>query len=118
MNSSAEIYRNPPELPDDILIYATRMFLPDAPGLDLSSMVKEALTRLRDYDNRAKTYAIPLERARWRASDPVWIANEVMMFVRPQLAGDPRYHFWHGQVSKLRLEREERAFPKAGQGTL
>ncbi len=118
MNSSAEIYRNPPELPDDILIYATRMFLPDAPGLDFNAMIKEALARLRDYDFAVKWRAVPLERAKWRSNDPVCIANEVMMFVKPQLASDPRYHFWHGQVLKLRSEREERAFPEYKRGAL
>lgn len=116
MNSSAEIYRNPPELSDDILIYATRMFLPDAPGLDFNAMIKEALASLRDYDNRVRHHGVPREKAKWRANDPVWIANEVMMFVKPQLASDPRYHFWHGQVLKLRREREERAFPEHGRG--
>lgn len=116
MNSSAEIYRNPPELPDDILIYATRMFLPDAPGLDFNVMIKEALARLRDYDYAVKMKAVPLEKAKWRANDPVAIAYEVMMFVKPLLAGDQRYHFWFGQVMKLRIEREERAFPENGRG--
>lgn len=98
----------PFELPDDILIYATRMFLPSADGLDLNRMCQQAIRELRDYDRCVKWRGVSFEKARWQASDPVCIAHYVMMFVSPQLAGQTQHHDWHGRLLKLLREREER----------
>ena len=97
-----------PVLPDDVLVYAARMFLPDEDGLDLNRMCEKAIHALSDYDERVKWRGVSPEKARWMASDPVCIAYHVMMFIPPQLAGQEKHHAWHGKLSKLRSEREKR----------
>lgn len=98
------------KLPDEILIDATRMFLPDVVGLNMRAMCEQAICELRKYDERVKYHGVSLEKAKFQASDPVCIANYVMMFVAPALAGDKKYHEWHGRLILLRSEREKRFF--------
>ena len=102
---------NPP-LPDDILIYATRMFLPEVQGLNVNAMIAQAVSELRDIERRVKIHGVKRDKALWQAGDPVYIANYTMMFVRPQIAGDQRHHDWHGRLLRLLREREARFFPK------
>ena len=94
-----------PELPEDILIYAARMFLPNIPDLDMNRMIRQAICELRDFDWATKTRQQSLAEAMWQASDPVCIANYTMMFVKPQLAWCKEYHEWHGKLLKLKKER-------------
>ena len=97
-----------PVLPDDILVYATRMFLPDEPGVDLNGMILQALSELRDTDRRVKWHGVSPDRAKWQAADPVYIAHYTMMFMHPQLGGMQKHHDWHGRLIRLVSEREKR----------
>lgn len=93
---------------DDLLACAATMFLPDKTGLDLRSMCERAIREMRAVDHASQ--GTTREKAIWRSGDPVWIANHVMMFVPPQLAGIKQHHLWHERLLKLRIEREQRAF--------
>lgn len=93
------------ELPEDILAYAARMFLPADTGLDIHRMCLEAIDRTRDHEALAKFFGLTLEKAKARANDPMYIAHYVMMFVHPQMASNVKYHEWHGRLLRLRKER-------------
>jgi len=94
-------------LPDDVLIDAARMFYPDDDGLDSYAISAAALARMRD-QKVVPGWPDSESLARWRETDPVWIASFAMMFVHPQLAGVKAHYPWFDRLLKLRKERENR----------
>lgn len=107
---SVHAHGAPHALPDDILIDAVKMFLPEAPNLDMNLMVEQAIHEMRNIDDAVKYRGRSLEKAKWEAGDPVCIAHYTMMFVKPALAGQKEHHDWHGRLLRILREREDRFF--------